>query len=171
MATEKYVDIRFNQSSVALINTCNNIIREYRSKGFRLTVRQLCYQLVARDIIPNTMKSYKRAASIVNDARMAGLIDWDAIEDRTREFLRRQRWKSGAQILDAAANSYHMDMWVNQDTRCFVIIEKEALVGVLEPICRELDVPILAARGYPSGTVLREFALEDIVPSVRDQHV
>lgn len=171
MAHEAYKDFKFNGSTLALINMMNSIVAEYITQGFRLTVRQLYYQLVARDVIPNNIQSYKRTASILNDARLAGMVDWDIIEDRTREFLRKQRWASGADILEAAGNSYHMDMWVNQDTRCFVIIEKEALVGVLEPVCRKLDVPLLAARGYPSGTVLREFALEDIVPSVDGQHV
>lgn len=171
MACEAYKDFKFNSATLALIKTMNDIVAEYIRQGFRLTVRQLYYQLVARDVIPNTIQSYKRAASILNDARIAGMVDWNIIEDRTREFIRRQRWESGADILEAASNSYHMDMWVDQDTRVFVIIEKEALVGVLEPICKKLDVPVLAARGYPSGTVLREFALEDIVPSVDSQHI
>lgn len=171
MAREAYKEFRFNAGTLALINTMDNIVREYVEQGFKLTVRQLYYQLVARDVIPNTLQSYKRAASILNEARLAGMIDWTIIEDRTREFVRRQRWESGADILEAAAQSYHMDMWVDQDTRCFVIIEKEALVGVLEPMCRKWDVPVLAARGYPSSTVIREFALEDIVPSVKDQHI
>lgn len=173
MACEAYKVHNFNQSTLGLIDTMNSIVAEYLKQGFKLTVRQLYYQLVARDIIPNTMKSYKRAASILNDAREAGMVDWNSIEDRTREFLRRQRWESGGHILDAAANSFHMDMWANQDTRCFVIIEKEALVGVLEPMCRKWDVPLLAARGYPSSTVLREFVLEDILPTRRStsQHI
>lgn len=171
MACEAYKTFKFNNDTLKLIGTMNSIVAEYIKQGFRLTVRQLYYQLVARDVVPNTIQSYKRVASILNDARVAGMVDWDIIEDRTREFVRRQRWESGAHILEAASKSYHMDMWVDQDTRCFVIIEKEALVGVLEPICRRLDVPVLAARGYPSGTVLREFALEDIVPSIDGQHV
>lgn len=173
MACEAYKDINFKSSSLRLIDTVNGIIDEYIAQGFRLTVRQLYYQLVARDVVANTLASYKNVASLVNDARVAGLVDWDAIEDRTREFLRRNRWESGGDLLEAAANQFHMDMWEGQESRCFVIIEKEALVGVLEPTCRQLDVPILAARGYPSGTVLREFALADIVPVINagEQHV
>jgi hypothetical protein len=165
MARETYKDIRFNTSTRALIAVMNEIVEDYTEQGFRLTVRQLYYQLVARDIVPNTERSYQRVTSIVNDARVGGAMDWDAIEDRTRAFLRRQRWESGAQILKASSASYHIDMWSTQLQRVFVIIEKEALVGVLEPVCQALDVPILAARGYPPATVLREFALSDIVPN------
>lgn len=147
-----------------MIKTMNDIIVDFMAQGFVLTVRQLYYQLVARDLISNNERSYKRITSLANDARLAGLVDWDAIEDRTRAFVRRTRWDSGAHILDNAARGFHMDMWVKQYKRVFVIIEKEALVGVLQGICHKYDVPLLAARGYPSGTVLREFAQEDILP-------
>lgn len=171
MATEKYQRFNFADSTLALIDTMNEIIETYQAQGFVLTVRQLYYQLVARDIIENSQKSYKRVTSIANDARLAGLMDWDAIEDRTRAFVRRTRWANGKQILDAAASSFHVDMWQRQPRRVFVIIEKEALVGVLSPTCQKLDTPILAARGYPSCTVLRDFALEDILPTVDDQDI
>ena len=42
---------------------------------------------MARDIIPNTERSYKNTVRLVNEARLAGLLDWDAIEDRSRGFL------------------------------------------------------------------------------------
>jgi len=36
------------------------------------------------------------------------------------------------------------------------------------PLCRELDVPLLAARGYPSVSVLREFAVNMVIPAIKD---
>lgn len=171
MATERYTRFNFSDKVLDLIEVMNSIITTYQAQGFVLTVRQLYYQLVARDIIENSQKSYKRITSVANDARLAGVLDWDAIEDRTRAFVRRQRWKSGAQILEASAASYHIDMWERQATRVFVIIEKEALVGVLSPTCQKFDVPILAARGYPSCTVLREFAQIDMIPNLADQDI
>lgn len=163
-----YVPKSFRPATERLIDLMNDIVDDYQAQGFRLTVRQLYYQLVARDIIPNTLQEYKRVASIINDGKLAGLIDWEAIEDRTREFVRQTRWESGAQILRAAVNSFHKDMWKYQAYRVFVIVEKEALVGVLEPTCREWDTPLLAARGYPSGTVLREFVMSDILPCIEE---
>jgi len=165
MACQRYQSFRFTDESLKMIAVMRGIVADFMKQGFVLTVRQLYYQLVARDIIPNNERSYKRITSLANDARLAGLIDWDAIEDRTRSFVRRQRWESGREILQASARGFHMDMWENQECRPFVIIEKEALVGVLTNVCGKYDVPVLAARGYPSGTVLREFAVEDIIPS------
>ena len=134
-----YTERRFGATTLDLLEKVNGIIDDYLAQGFRLTVRQLYYQLVAKAIIPNTLQEYKRVASIINDGKLAGLVDWEAIEDRTREFVRRQRWDNGAHILRAAINGYHQDMWVEQDYRLFVIVEKEALVGVLEPTCRRFS--------------------------------
>lgn len=157
---EFYQACNFRRGTVALIEKVNGIVAEYVAQGYRLTVRQLYYQLVARDIIPNTERSYKNTVRMVNDGRLAGLIDWDAIEDRTRDFIERAHWSSGKEILDSCAKQFHMDMWQGQEYRVFVLVEKEALAGVLERSCRELDIPLLAARGYPSASVLREFANE-----------
>jgi len=163
-----YVNKSFRDDTLNLIGIINSIIIEYQNQGFVLTVRQLYYQLVARDHIPNTLNDYKRVASIINDGKLAGLIDWDALEDRTREFVQQQRWVDGAQILRAAKSSFHIDMWDGQAVRPFVIVEKEALVGVLEGVCREYDIPLLAARGYPSGSVLRSFAVDELMPALSD---
>ena len=164
MTRERYADFNFRPATVELIQTMNGIVREYIAQGFVLTVRQLYYQMVARGHIENTERSYKRITGTVNDARLGGMMDWDAIEDRTREFDTRSRWASGGLLLKAAANQFHMDMWANQKVRPFVIVEKEALAGVLQPVCHELDLPLLAARGYPSVSVLRDFAKNVLIP-------
>lgn len=168
MSLHSYKDINFTAAKRELIEVCNDIIRDYQRQGYTMSVRQLYYQLVARDAIENTVQSYKRIADTINDARMAGLVRWDAIEDRTREFVQRQRWTSPRQIMQASYDSYHMDMWLNQEVRIFVIVEKEALVGVLDPSCRKYDVPLLAARGYPSSSVMREFAIGPVRDSLEE---
>lgn len=149
---------RFHKASLKLIEICDAIVSEYSAQGYSLTIRQLYYQLVARGYIDNTVRSYDNTVTLMTNARMAGLIDWDAIEDRTRGILERPHWRSGSHILASCAASYHEDLWSNQDHRVIVIVEKEALAGVLERTCREWDVPLLPARGYPSATTLRELA-------------
>lgn len=166
MSKQFYVSTNFRSDALDLISLMNGVVDEYVQQGYRLTVRQLYYQLVARAVVENTERSYKRITGLVNDAKLAGLMDWDAIEDRTRAFIRRPRWEGASDILRASAQSFHMDMWVGQKKRVFVIVEKEALAGVLERACRAFDAPLLAARGYPSGTVLREFAQSDLIPCV-----
>ena len=148
--TEQFIEKSFATASLDIIRQANGIIRDYAAQGFRLTLRQLYYQFVARDLIPNTQRSYKRLGNIISDARLAGLVDWDAIEDRTRNLESNPHWDDPAAIIAAAARSFRLDKWENQPCRVEVWIEKEALVGVIERICQQLDVDYFACRGYVS---------------------
>jgi hypothetical protein len=168
---EKYQSLKFKEASIRMIVRVNGIIAEYQTAGFVLTVRQLYYQLVSRDVIPNSERSYQNLITLVTNARIAGHIDWDAIEDRTRSFIVRSRWSSPNDILRAVARQYHSDPWLNQEIRPVVIVEKEALVGVFEKVCNEYDVPLLAARGYPSASVMREFANDMVRHGDRPIHI
>lgn len=60
MGKEAYIERRFSADSLAMIKTANRIIGAFMEQGYTLTVRQLYYQLVARDVIPNNVKSYNR---------------------------------------------------------------------------------------------------------------
>lgn len=115
-----------------------------------MTLRQLYYQFVSRDIVANNIQSYKRLGSIINDARMAGLVSWEAIEDRTRNLKILPLWNSPRSIMSAVVSQYRIDKWANQAYRPEVWIEKEALVGVISGVCEKLQVPYFACRGYNS---------------------
>lgn len=146
----KYKDFNFQPATRVLIDRCNQIIADYEAQGFTLTLRQLYYQLVSRNVIRNKQTEYDRLGSIVNDARLAGLIDWHAIEDRTRNVRDLPHWTDPAAIVRATSQAFHMDMWAPQKYRPEVWIEKDALVGVIEGVCQELDVPYFSCRGYTS---------------------
>lgn len=150
MPRELFVERRFNSGSLLLIEQANTIIREYQEQGFTLTLRQLYYQFVARAIIPNKQTEYKRLGSVINDARLAGMIDWNAIEDRTRNLRKDAAWGSPEEIIAACASQYREDLWADQPYYPEVWIEKDALVGVIEPVCSRYRVPYFACRGYSS---------------------
>lgn len=156
MAKQKFVDHKFNSASLKLIETANGILSEYQAQGYRLSLRQLYYQLVARDLIENSIKSYKRIGNLVSDARLAGMIDWGMIEDRGRETVIPTAWKSPAQIVRAAANQFRVDRWRGQPCHVEVMVEKDALSGILEPVCAELHVRFTANKGYSSSSAMYE---------------
>ena len=146
----KYKDHRFSIASQTMISQANTIIDEYTASGFSLTLRQLYYQFVSRDLIENTPQAYKRLGSVIVDARLAGLIDWYAIEDRTRSLRGNSHWKDPGEIIFSCYHSFKMDKWKGQDFKVEVWIEKEALIGVISNICRKLDVNFFACKGYVS---------------------
>lgn len=154
----RYVEDTMGAARRAVVVLANAIVAEYQAQGFTLTLRQLFYQFVARDLIPNTQREYKRLGAIVSDARLMGLMSWEAIEDRTRWIRRRSSWSHPSSIVESAARSFHRDLWAGQEWRPQVWIEKDALVGVIEPTCEELDVPFFACRGYASQSSLWEAA-------------
>ena len=122
----------------------------YVAQGFTLTLRQLYYQFVSRGLLPNAERHYKQLGEVVNNGRLAGLTDWDAIEDRTRNLRRLSSWRNPAELLEDAAGQFRLDKWADQPYRPEVWIEKDALVGVIEGVCDELEVPYFACRGYCS---------------------
>ncbi|MCJ7828449.1 MAG: hypothetical protein MUP81_01755 [Dehalococcoidia bacterium] len=150
----RYIDKKFQKSSLALIEQANDIIEAYSADGYDLTLRQLYYQFVSRGVIANKQREYKRLGSVINDARLAGLIDWLAIVDRTRDFESLSHWDSPADILRSAASSYHIDLRSDQDEYIEVWVEKDALVGVIEKACKPLDVGYLSCRGYVSQSAM-----------------
>lgn len=153
---QAFIDKKFSAAAAAKIVLINGILDEYRRQGFRLSLRQLYYQLVARGHIENTERSYKNTGNLVSDARQAGYIDWDMIEDRGRETVSVSHWSSPADIVRSAANSFRIDKWEDQPWHVEVMVEKDALSGVLEPVCHALDVPITANKGYSSSSTMYE---------------
>lgn len=155
----KYEEKNFTRQTQETITHAENIIAEYQAQGFSLTLRQLYYQFVARGLIANTERDYKRIGNILSDARRAGLIDWDAIEDRTRFIRSLSNWGKPQDILESACSSYHRDLWATQDKRIEVWIEKDALVGVIEAVCQENDVAFFSCRGYVSDSEMWRSAM------------
>ena len=169
MACIKYVDRGIRQAGLDQISRVNDIIEEYQGQGYTLTLRQLFYQLVSRDFIENTVLSYKNLGNLVTNGRMCGLIDWGAIEDRTREahdtygILRVYEHvvKLGdiKRAIRYEIESYSINSWYGQPYYVEVWVEKSALENVVERAVRNCHyAPYLATRGYPSITLLKDAA-------------
>jgi hypothetical protein len=155
---EMFITKKFRDKSLSLINAINNIIVEYQNQGYELTLRQIYYQLVARGSIPNTERSYKNIGSLVNSGRLAGMIDWDAVVDRTRHIRKNQHWNTPEQIVKAALNSYKIDMRENQPIYIEVWVEKDALISIVEGVANEHDVTCFSCRGYVSQSEMYQAA-------------
>lgn len=145
-----YKDIRFQAKSLETIEKVNAIVAEYEQQGFELTLRQVYYQLVARGFIPNNERSYKNLGNLISDGKLAGLIDWYAIVDRTRNLRGNSHWDCPSDVIRSAEYSYMLDRWQNQPNYVEVWVEKDALIGIVSKICRKLDVPHFSCRGYTS---------------------
>lgn len=145
-----YVDRSFNKTQLARISQINSIISEYEPHGLKLTLRQLYYQFVARDLFPNEDREYNKLKHILSEGRIAGLISWTAIEDRGRNLMGHETFDGPAAAIKKLRDNYKRDLWAEQPMRCEVWIEKQALEGVIASICDRLRVNYFATKGYNS---------------------
>lgn len=153
-----YVPKKFYAKARSVIDQANVICEEYANQDLALTLRQLFYQFVARCLIANIQKEYNRLGRIVSEARLAGDLDWAYIVDRTRELTSLPHWDTPGQIIEAAADQFRLDKWASQPCRVECWVEKNALLGVLESVCPNEDVPFFACVGYASLTAKRDAA-------------
>lgn len=155
-----FVQTNFRISSLEIIDTANAICAEYAAQGYDLSLRQLYYQFVARGLLDNTEQNYKKLGSIISNARLAGELDWDYIKDRGRNKIENNHWNDPSEILDACAAQFRIDTWKDQENFVIVMVEKQALEGVLVPVCRKLDVAFIANKGYSSSSSMYEIGRE-----------
>jgi hypothetical protein len=163
---EAFIEKAFLLESAQRIALCNEILTGYQAHGLRLTLRQLYYQLVSRNAIPNVERSYKNLSALISDARLAGLIDWDVIEDRIRQPVVPTEFRDLHHLAEEAMASYRLPRWRGQSVYVEVWCEKDALAGVLWPIADEFHVTLMVNRGYSSQSAMYESAgrLNDTAP-------
>jgi hypothetical protein len=183
----------FQGESMEAIERCAQILEKYSQQGYTLTLRQVYYQMVSHDWFPDSRRwvqvnkkwvrdpngtknaepNYKWLGDLISKARLAGLLDWDYIEDRVRETVTPTHWESPAEIVRVAARQFAIDKWSNQPRRVEVMAEKDAVSGILEPVCKELDIPFTANRGYSSQSFMyrRGKAIKEMLRGGQDVHV
>jgi len=155
---QQYREIKFQKKNLILIEKIEEILDEYDMKGIRVTLRQLYYQLVARDVIPNQTKEYTKLSGLLTNARYSGRIDWGAIEDRTRTPNIPNTFRDIKQLLEVAGRSYQLDRWKEQKYYVELWTEKDAISSVISPITKSYQVPVSINRGYSSASSMYESA-------------
>jgi hypothetical protein len=150
----KFRDIHLSKGNLDRLGEINTIIVDYQAQGYRLTLRQLYYQLVSADIIANKLAEYSKLSKLLKEGRMAGIVDWDAIEDRLREPDRPPYWDGPVDILNACIKQYRCDRMEGQPKYIEVWVEKDALSGVLKRVTEKYGIPIIVNRGYSSATAM-----------------
>lgn len=146
-----------NSLSLAYVRTAAEILDEMR-EHWPLTIRQLYYQLVAREIVPNRNSEYKKASRLLTKARLLGEIEWDAIEDRSRRHLPSGGWRGSETFvrdqLDGFLAGYRRDLLAGQPWALELWLEKDALSRFCHEVAVSYCVPVIVARGFSSVSML-----------------
>lgn len=159
--------LHLNKANEQQLQVINSIIQEYAKEGYRLTLRQLYYQLVSRDIIKNQLKEYAKLSNLLVNGRMAGIVDWEAIEDRIRiPYI--PYWVKGVkEAIEDTINQYRLDRQEGQNVYIELWVEKDALSGVLRRVTEHYHIRLMVNRGYSSCTAMHD-AYERFVSKLKD---
>jgi len=123
-----------------------------------MTVRQVYYQAVVHGIVGKAEEDYDKVQDMLTELRRDGEIPYEWIIDEGR-FARQPYTVEGIpQALNDTRRNYRKDPWQGIDEYVQIWVEKNALVGVLEPVTSEYDVALMAAVGYSSISFLHEAA-------------
>lgn len=135
-------------------------ITQVGSEYERMSVRQLFYQLVSRGAVEKTEQAYKRVCDQAAQMRLDGSLDYRKIVDghRSRRIVR--AFGSLTEALENTSALYRQNAWLDQPTWVEIWCEKDALTGVIQPICERYGVPYVATRGFPSITLIYESAMQ-----------
>ena len=150
----KFREVRLNKANKERLDVINDIIIEYQEDGYKLTLRQLYYQLVSRDVIPNKQSEYSKLSTLLKEGRMGGIVDWDAIEDRLRQPSSPSSWETPQSAMESLISQYKLPRMEGQQNYIEVWVEKDALSGVLKRVTEKYHIPILVNRGYSSASAM-----------------
>jgi hypothetical protein len=174
MSTQQFRACNFRSTQRQLIEHMTEIIDEM---SMTMTARQLYYQFIGRDLFPeswvddvynakhglppgtkNTLKNYKKFAALLTDARYAGLVGWNAIEDRTRRPTIWSDHENLREAVDDLIRTYRLPRWRGQPRYVELWVEKDALASQMEPIASSFHVSLMSNRGYSSASSMYEAA-------------
>lgn len=151
---ERFKAQRISGDRQLLIGHANTILEDYSQEGYRLTLRQLYYQLVARNIIPNVVAEYAKLSNVMVAARMCGHTDWDYLEDRLRIPYLEYAVNSVEEALEDTINQYKRDRQQGQSTFIEIWTEKDAVSNILKRVSEWFQVRLLVNRGYSSCSAM-----------------
>jgi len=141
-----------------MLGWMKEILSEYSDK---ITVRQLYYQLVARQKISNNLSYYQKVSRDITTARENGDIEPDVIEDRGRESTDGDYWldQTGEEFIQYRISSlqkvyqnYDYPRWIDQPNYVEVWCEKQALQRIVEEIAGKYGVIASVGKGFTSFT-------------------
>lgn len=146
--------LRMSKSNKIRLGQINSIIEEYTAKNYKLTLRQLYYQLVSRNLIANEVKEYSKLGELLTKGRMCGIVDWDSIEDRVRIPYLQYYTSSPEDAIQDSVSNFKLDRMKNQNCHIELWVEKDAISNVLKRKTQYYHIHLMVNRGYSSTTAM-----------------
>lgn len=139
---------------LTLANNIIEIVQDYAKQGYRLTLRQLYYQLVTKNYIPNHDTAYKKISSLKDDLCYSGKLDWDCIEDRGRVPYLPYYVKDVENAIEDTIETYRLDRQNEQPICVELWSEKDAISGILKRVTQKYHIQLCINKGYTSSSAV-----------------
>ncbi len=139
--------------------TIRDTIMTVLAENAPMTVRQVYYQLVARQLIANNRSQYQGTSDLLVKMRQEGDIPWKHIEDRNRRPRTVNMWDNLPDFLGSVRWWYQKDVWATQPRQLEVWLEKDALSGIFEDVLRPNGITLNVGRGYDGWSSIRNAAV------------
>lgn len=137
---------------LTIVKAIIGVVTQYAGMGYRLTLRQLYYQLVQANVIPNHDKVYAKLSGILDDCRYNGKVDWDIIEDRGRVPKLPYAVDSVEHAVKDTIDAFRLDRQKGQPVHIELWTEKDAISNILYRVTSEFQVRLVINKGYTSSS-------------------
>jgi len=133
-----------HQKTMTILEASHSILAAHNP----MTVRQVYYQLISRQVIENNRSQYQAVSNALVWARQEGFIPWVWIEDRLRRPRAVSMWDDLGNFGNDVLSAYRRNVWTNQPYYLEVWLEKDALSGIFEGVLDPYGVTLNVGRGY-----------------------
>lgn len=126
------------------------------SQQYSVSLRQVFYFLVSRQLVPNSETVYKGLSAKTSEARREG--EFPALSDGTREILELAGYLDLSEYAAPAANGFHLDRTAGQDYQVVIGVEKRGMVNAAWQQFGARGFSVVALGGYSSATIDMDLA-------------
>jgi len=127
-----------DKKRIFIFEKVKEILEELKEQEVNVvTVRQIFYQLVSRNLIKNNPSGYNYIQRLLVSARYRGELDWDNITDESSYVGIPTYFNDINHLIRSASNSYKLNRWKEQENYVEVWCEKMALSSVVNPIIKK----------------------------------
>ncbi len=160
---------KITKSRMPFLAAVKNVIDELKPY-WPLSARQIHYRLLNGPPLThagkpvskyrNDMSSYRKLIRLLDPARRDGLIPHEIIDDDTRPVTTWDVSENVDEYIGGTINKLFMDYWrdplQSQPNHLELIVEKNTVLRILEPVACEFGMPLTSTRGQSSLPPLRD---------------
>jgi hypothetical protein len=140
------------------MSTRRRVVFEIVRDEHPATVRQIYYQADVRKLVEKTDAGYGKIQRELTEKRRSGEVPYEWVVDEGRRVREAYTVADIGQALNDTRKQHRKDPWQTVPEIVQIWIEKNALIGVVQPVTDEYATALMSAVGYSSISFLHKCA-------------